>query len=142
MRSKSATRWGVQELRTLPTFTGCSDKELTLIDSAAAHVDVPAGRVLMREGQVGRESFVVLEGSARVTIDGAPVATAGQGDFIGEMALLDHKPRSATVTAETPMRLLVFDSRSFSSALQSTTFARIMLQGLSRRLRTVETTSA
>ena len=141
MRSKTASRSGVQELRALEPFAGCSDKELALVDSAAAHIDVPAGRVLTREGQVGRESFVVVAGTATVTIDGTEVATLKRGDFIGEMALLDHEPRSATVIAATSMRLLVFDARSFSSALQSSGFARSMLQGLSQRVRTLETTS-
>ena len=142
MRSKTAERWGVRELRAIPAFSGCTDKELALIDSSAAHIDVPVGHVLTREGQIGRESFVVLDGTASVSIGGTEVALVGSGDFVGEMALLDNKPRTATVTAITTMRLLVFDSRSFSTALQSNAFARRMLQGLSQRLRSIETTSA
>ena len=138
MRSKTADRWGVKELRAIPAFAACTDKELGLIDSTATRVDVAPGHVLTSEGQIGRESFVVLEGAATVSIKGSEVAVAGTGEFIGEMALLDNQPRTATVTALTAMHLLVFDSRSFSTALQSTAFARRMLQGLSQRLRSVE----
>jgi CRP-like cAMP-binding protein len=73
--------------------------------------------VLCREGQAGHQFFVVVEGQARVTMREREIATLGPGGFFGEMSLLDGGPRIATVTAATPMKLLVLDRREFRHLL-------------------------
>jgi len=120
-------------------FSGCNRKELASIASLATEVDVPAGKVLAREGSAGREFYVILDGKASVTIGGRQVATLGPGDFFGEMALLDQGPRVATVTADTPMEVAVLDPREFSTLVEEHPgVARKILRGLAQRLRESE----
>lgn len=120
-------------------FSACSDKELKHIASLADQVDVEKGDVLTTEGKLGVDFFVIAEGKAKVTIRNKKVANLGGGDFFGEMALLDQGPRAATVTAETPMTLLVLGARSFAELIDSTpTVSRKLLKGVAQRLREVE----
>jgi CRP/FNR family transcriptional regulator, cyclic AMP receptor protein len=117
----------------------CTRKELARIAAMGDEVSLEEGRVLTREGQSGQEFFVIIEGSARVTLRDEELATVGPGGFIGEMALLDPQPRAATVTAATPLRVLVFDRRSFISLLHDVPSVAIkMLGAVGRRLREVE----
>ena len=127
-------------LRELPTLRGCTDKELIALARLVDMVEVEAGRVLTREGQPGRQAFVVVEGWADVTIRGEPVAAVGPGQFVGEMALLERQLRTATVTARTPMRLLAIGLRDFPVFADRPHVARAMAIELSRRLRRLEAT--
>ena len=104
-------------LRGFPLLAGLSDAELRHVDSLTCEIEVPAGAVLMKQGQVGREVFIVASGVADVEIDGKTVARVGRGEPLGEMALLESKPRSATVTALTPMHVLVLDPGQFADLL-------------------------
>lgn len=104
-------------LRTLSLFAGLSDADLRQVDALTCDVDVAPGTVLTKQGQVGREVFVVVSGIADVSIDRRTVARVGPGEPIGEMALLESVPRSATVTALTPMRVLVLDPGQFAELL-------------------------
>jgi len=120
-------------------FSGCNRKELARIASLATEVDVPAGKVLAREGSAGREFYVILDGKASVSIGGRDVATLGPGDFFGEMALLDQGPRVATVTADSSMEVAVLDPREFSTLIEEHPgVARKILKGLAQRLRESE----
>jgi len=120
-------------------FSACSDKELKRVASLADQIDTDEGYVLTKEGRPGVEFFVIAQGKAKVAIRNKKIATLGAGDFFGEMALLDQGPRAATVTAETPMSLLVLDARSFATLLDSTpTVSRKILKGVAQRLRAVE----
>lgn len=110
-----ATR--VAMLRKLPLLAGLSDPELRRVDALACEIEVPAGTVLMKQGHVGREVFIVATGIADVEIDGRTVARVGPGEPLGEMALLEGTPRSATVTALTPMHVLVLDPGRFAELL-------------------------
>ena len=102
-----------------------------------------AGSVLTREGDQGREFFVIAEGTATATLRGRRLASLGPGDFFGEMSLLEHAPRAATVIAETDMQVFVLDARGFSHLLErSPAVGARMLAGLARRLRAVEQASA
>src|SRR5258706_16452203 len=92
-----------QELRAIPLFAACSGRGLAAVEGAVDEVEATEGDVLIREGRFGQESFVVLEGEAGVTKRGEFLAMLGPGDFFGELSVLDHKPRTATVTALTPM---------------------------------------
>jgi CRP-like cAMP-binding protein len=103
----------------VPLFARCSKRELETIASLADEVDLPAGKVLTAEGDRGREFFVLLEGSAGVRSDGRELASLGEGDFFGEIALVTDKARTATVTATTQMRALVITDRAFRELLRN-----------------------
>jgi len=138
MRSK-ATEGRLSLLASLPVFASCRGRDLEAVDRLVDDIDVSAGEVLVREGVPGQESFVVVAGEARVTIDGREIALLGPGDFFGEMSILDPgHPRSATVTAVTAMRLLVLDPRSFSTLVALPCVAHKVILGLIRRLRDAE----
>ena len=107
----------VELLRGVSLFSACSNRELARIASLADEIEVPEGRVLIRQGEPGREFFVIVEGKAKVLRRGRRAKTLGPGAGIGELSLLDQGPRSATVTATSDMYLLVLDSRSFSSLI-------------------------
>lgn len=106
-------------LRRVPSLHGCSERELTELSRLVDEVTVPAGKTLVTEGRAGREVFLIIDGTAVVTIDGQAVGALGPGQYIGEVAMLDHQPRTATVVAETPMRLFVVGPEAFG------TFARV-----------------
>lgn len=127
------------ELRTLPLFSASTNRQLERIGRLADEVRFPAGHTLMTQGTHGRECFVVLEGEAEVAVHGRTVAHAGAGDIIGEMALLDDAPRSATVTARTPLRALVLTRRTLTAMIDvSPAVARRIMGTLARRLRDVQ----
>ena len=84
---------------------------------ASDQVDLAAGRTLCEQGSIGREAFVILEGEAEVKRNGRKVATLGPGSTFGELALLDHGPRTATVTAKDDLKVLVIGAREFSAIL-------------------------
>jgi CRP-like cAMP-binding protein len=100
-------------LQEVPLFAGLSRTELRQVASLADELDVPAGTALTLQGESGREFFVLVEGVATVEADGATVATLVRGDFIGEIALLTHSRRTATVRTEVPSRVLVLTDRAF-----------------------------
>ena len=126
----------VDRLRAVPLFSGCNEKHLEFIASRVEEVDVKAGRVLTEEGQSGGEFFIVLSGEAEVKRAAKAVDTIRPGDFFGEIALLDNGPRTATVTATTPMRLLVLSPRQFQDVLHhEPEIAVTLLHTVTRRLR-------
>jgi CRP/FNR family transcriptional regulator, cyclic AMP receptor protein len=100
-------------LKAVPFFSGMSKSELATVAQQTDEVDVPAGKVLTREGDFGEEFFLIDAGTAQVTRGGEPIAELGPGDFFGEMALLGEDRRNATVTAMTPMSLIVMTRPSF-----------------------------
>src|SRR5262249_8499545 len=105
-------------LRTIELFADCSDRELAEVMRFATVLDVPAGRILTRQGDVGRECFVTTEGGTSIERNGI-VSLPTQGEVIGELALLDHAPRTATVTTSAPTRVLVMSQREFTSLYRS-----------------------
>ncbi len=107
----------VELIKGVPLFSRCSKKELQEVAALADEIDLPEGRVLTREGDTGHEFFVILEGTAEVRHGGRKVRTLGPGDFLGEIALLTQLPRTATVTAATPLDDLVITAREFRSLL-------------------------
>jgi CRP-like cAMP-binding protein len=102
----------------MPLFAGCSRRELKRIRAQMSELAIRPGVVLAREGRPGNECFIIVEGRARVALGGAALTTLGPGDICGEMALLERAPRSATVVAETPMRLYVLNPAEFGALLQ------------------------
>ena len=87
------------------------------IAQIADEIDLRAGKVLIEEGERGREFFVIVDGEVEVTRKGRKVATLGPGSFVGEMALLSKIPRTATVTALTTLDVLVITDRAFLDLL-------------------------
>lgn len=129
----------VELLGRVPLFSTCNRNELKRIASLADEIEVPEGRILCKEGHPGREMFVLAEGHARATLRRKKLATYGPGAFFGEMSILDHQPRSATITTETPARLFVVDMRSFGQLLEDApAVAKKIMRGIAQRLRAVE----
>ena len=125
----------VEMISRVPLFAGCSKRELREIAHIADEIDLPAGKVLCRQGAPGREFFVLLEGTADVSRDGQSIDTLENGDFFGEVALVRNVPRNATVTANTPLRSLVITERDFSGLLRnSVAIAAKVLAALAERL--------
>lgn len=137
MRSKSPSP-KEQMLKQVPLFSACSDKELSRIAALVDETDRPAGAVLVREGQAGNEAFVITSGQAKATLNGRELATLGPGDAVGEMSLLDNAPRSATVTAESDVHLLVLTHQTFDQLVSETPVAKALLRSLAQRLRHTE----
>jgi CRP/FNR family cyclic AMP-dependent transcriptional regulator len=108
----------VELLEKVPLFEQCSRRELGRIAALAEEVDVDEGKALTTENDRGREFFVLVEGSADVHRRGRHVNTLGPGDFLGEIALLGERPRTATVTATAPSKVLVLSRRDFRWLLQ------------------------
>jgi CRP/FNR family cyclic AMP-dependent transcriptional regulator len=120
-------------------FSPCNKRELARIAALVDEVEAPKGKVLVQQGDTGQECFVVVEGKAKATIRGKGTAMLGPGSFFGEMSLLDRGPRSATVTAETDMRLLVLGSREFSALINEVPPVAVrIMRGLAERLRSAE----
>lgn len=125
----------LDRLRSVPLFSGCSDKELAFIASRTDEVDVPAEKVLTEKGKSGGDFFIILEGKAEVESDKGK-RTLGPGDFFGEIALIDNGPRTATVKAATPMRCLVLGHSQFRDVLhQNGEIAVKILKAVTERLR-------
>jgi CRP/FNR family transcriptional regulator, cyclic AMP receptor protein len=107
----------LDHLANVRLFSACSKRDLQKIARASDEVEVDGGRVVVDEGSRGREAFVILDGNATVKRNGRKVTTLGPGDHFGELALLDGGPRTATVVADGPMRLLVIGQREFTGVL-------------------------
>ena len=109
----------VELIARVPLFAGCSKRELARVASLADELDVPAGRELTVEGRSGREFCVLVSGTADVRRRGRRVATLGDGDFFGEIALILDAPRSATVVTSSAARLLVIERTAFRHLLET-----------------------
>jgi CRP-like cAMP-binding protein len=108
-----------EHLAQVPLFEGLSKKELRLISQLATELDEPAGTVLIEEGKMGHEFIVLVEGEIEVTQGGRTLGQHGPGTYVGEIALLEHCPRTATVVATTPVKLEVIAQREFAGLLQA-----------------------
>jgi CRP-like cAMP-binding protein len=129
----------IRELAELAPFDACSRRELQEIARLSDDVTCPEGTRLTREGAAGRECFVIAEGEAVVTIAGDEVARLGPGDIVGEMAVLDREPRSATVVATTPLRAVVMTNLQFAAIADlCPSVARRVMGTLAQRLRDVQ----
>jgi CRP-like cAMP-binding protein len=120
----------------VPLFSACTDKELDRLARHAELVDFPAGQTLMTEGETGHEFFVIVDGEVGVTAGGQTLAKLGKGSYVGELALLDPGPRTATVTALRDTSAVLLASREFYAAVdESPVLARKLLTGMAKRLR-------
>ena len=125
----------VEALKRAPLFEDFSRKELTALARVSEDLEVSAGTVLCREGETGQEFFVIVEGDTEITKRGKPVANRVGGDFIGEIALLEKIPRTATVTATTPLRLFVLTGPDFRRLVdENPKLERKIMSALAKRL--------
>jgi CRP-like cAMP-binding protein len=125
----------VEALKRAPLFEGLSKKELRELVGATDDLSVAAGTVLCREGRLGREFFVIVDGEAEVTKAGKHIATRGAGEFFGEIALLTTTKRTATVTAKTPLRCFILTRGDFRRVLdENPGVERKVMQALAERL--------
>jgi len=117
-------------------FSTSSAKDLRVIRKALEEVSVPPGRVLCEQGTIGREFFLIVEGTATVKKNNRKTASLGPGQYFGELALLDRRPRSASVISETDMKLLILGQRQFNGVLDAVpALSRKMLAAMATRLR-------
>jgi len=122
-------------IKRAPLFSACSKRELEQVAQIADEIDLREGKEMTREGSRGREFFVLLEGEAEVTKDGETINRLGPGDFFGEIALVSDSPRTATVTATSPVRTLVVTATSFKRLLdEQPEIQRKVLVQLAERL--------
>lgn len=126
-------------LRTVPLFSRCGRRDIERIGMLADEVDLPRGRVLMREGESGEEMFIIVSGAAEIRQNERPIAQRGAGDFLGEIALVDGGPRTATVELTEDSRLLVVGRRDFQALLDEFPDVRLrILEALAQRVRSAE----
>jgi CRP/FNR family cyclic AMP-dependent transcriptional regulator len=120
----------------VPLFSSLSKKELNSLAAAVKDVSHPAGHVIARQGEIGVGFFLIVEGSAKVTVNGRPRSKLGPGDWFGEISLLDEGPRTATVTADTPIVMLGLTSWVFRRLVEENpSVATKMLKVMATRLR-------
>jgi CRP-like cAMP-binding protein len=138
MRGRART----EVLATIPLFENLSAKQLAAVDGLVTQLDVAQGRELIREGQPGREFFIVVDGEAEVRRGGEVVAVRGPGTFFGEMALLLDRPRNASVVALTDMTIEVIERRDFRRLLDEfPDLYEPLLQATAQRLAEMDASS-
>jgi CRP/FNR family transcriptional regulator, cyclic AMP receptor protein len=125
----------VDLIRRVPLFSRLSKAELKDLAMLADEIDLRDGKELTRQGAQGREFFVLLEGTADVRKNGRKINTLGPGDFFGEIALVSREPRTATVTATSPVRTLVITDRSFRRLLDESPQVKTkVMEAMAKRL--------
>ena len=130
----------LDHLASVSLFSACSKKELQAVARATDEVDLSAGRTLCEQGTIGREAFIIVDGTAEVRRNGKKVATLGPGTCVGELALLDHGPRTASVTAATDMKALVIGAREFAGVVDEIPpIAHKLMKALAAKVRELDT---
>ena len=125
----------VEALKRAPLFEGLTKKELSELARVTEDLKVEPGTVLCREGKIGHEFFVIVDGEAEVTKGGKKIATRTGGDFVGEIALLTTKTRTATVTATTPLRCFILTQADFRRVLEQSPGVQLkVMKALAERL--------
>src|SRR5712691_9926140 len=125
----------VKLIREVPLFARLTKKGLEDVARIAYEIDFREGKVLTKEGARGHEFVVILEGAAEVRKNGRRINTLGNGDFLGEIALVTKQPRTATVTTTKPTRALVVTDRDFLSLLKrSPEVSQGIVQAMGERL--------
>lgn len=126
-------------LREVSIFRSFPDKELQLVAQRMDDVRLTDGMRLARQGETGREMFVLVDGKARVERNGHEIARVGPSDVVGEIALIDAGPRTADVVMEGDGRAYVMHAKDFSDLLHgSPDFALRVLEALAARLRAAD----
>jgi CRP/FNR family transcriptional regulator, cyclic AMP receptor protein len=129
----------IERLEDVAMLAGCSRRQLRAIARISEVIEVAEGTVLARSGEPGQEFFLILDGTARVEVSPRKRSRLQPGQYFGEMSLLDGGPRSATVVADTPLRLLVIKRGDFATLLrEAPELTQSLLATLSRRVRVAE----
>lgn len=125
----------IELIKRVPLFAQCSKRDLEAVASVADELDLREGKELTVQGRPGREFFVLVDGEAEVEKNGRRIGTLKGGDFFGEIALVSNRPRTATVVAKTPVRVLVVTDRSFRRLMESSPGIQAkVLQALAERV--------
>lgn len=126
----------IRRLGDIELFKHCTPKELARLSSITDEAVLETGQVLCRQGEVATAAYVIDDGEANVRVGTQVIGAVGPGESVGEMGLLDYRPRSASVVASSPMKVYVIDARRFESVLEDTpTLARSLLRELTGRIR-------
>jgi len=126
----------INSLKEVPLFAGLSRKELEIVAKGSDELSVAAGTIIVDQGQTGREAFLILSGTVTVKRNGRKVTTLEAGNLVGELSLLDHGPRTATVVCDTDCTFLVVDQRHFLGiVLASPSLTTKLLATLAGRIR-------
>ena len=129
----------LESLRNVTLFSSCSTKDLEKIAKAGDEITLPAGSLVVDQGQTGREAYVIIKGSVTVRRNGKKVATLGAGSVVGELSLLDHGPRTASVVADTDLEVLVISQRQFLAVIDAIpALAHKLLATLALRIRELD----
>ena len=132
---------GAERLAGIAFFEGFTPAELAKVGSLVEEVHAEEGAVLTEQGKPGQECYVIVEGEAAVEIAGERKAVVGPGTMIGEMALIDSRPRSATIRATKPMKLLALNTKHFKTMLEEMPSAnKAVMSRLTELLRTNDQT--
>jgi CRP/FNR family transcriptional regulator, cyclic AMP receptor protein len=125
----------VELLKRIPLFAECTKAELIEVAISADEREAAEGDRLTEEGRRGREFFILVEGAVAVRRGERKLADLGPGDWFGEIAILTYKPRTATVTATSPVRLLVISDRAFRRVVETTPWIALkVLRSVAARL--------
>jgi CRP/FNR family transcriptional regulator, cyclic AMP receptor protein len=123
----------------VPMFVGFSPKHLNRLAAESDELGLAAGQTIVREGDPGEALFVVLEGQAKILRAGKRVGTVIPGDFFGELSALDGGPRTASVIAETPIRVLRLFRRTLTRLMSDEPQVTLkLMDGIARRIREVD----
>jgi CRP-like cAMP-binding protein len=129
----------LDHLAAVPLFRGMTKKELRDIAKATVELTIDQGKEFVTQGDVGREAFVIVEGQADVVRNAQTISQLGPGECVGELALLDHGPRTASVIAATPLTVLVLGPREFLGVLDEVpTLSHKILAVLASRVRELD----
>lgn len=129
----------VSRLQELELFRRCRPREIERLAEIMEEVSLETGAVLCDQGRPAKRCFILLDGEADVFVGDHRVAVVGAGESVGEMGLIDRLPRSATVTARTPINAYAIDGRRFDELLDAVpSLARSLLAELSGRIRTLD----
>ncbi len=138
MQHSKDEQGSLRSLQAVPWFQACTDAQLDDVARLAERLFIHAGEVLAKEGRIGRELFIILEGTATVTRNGRVINVLTGGNYFGEMAAIDPAPRSATVTATTDLDVLIIGPRELDAMTEIPGFRNALLRGMSQRLRAAD----
>ncbi len=131
----------LNSLKNVPLFSACSKKELEKVAKAADEITMTAGTLVVDQGEMGREAFIILSGEVNIKRNNRKIATLSDGDVVGELSLLDHGPRTASVVCATDCTLLVIDQRRFINVLDEVpSIAHKLMGALASRIRVMDRT--
>jgi CRP-like cAMP-binding protein len=125
----------IDRMQGVPWFAACTEEQLAVVVRLAERLHIDAGEVILREGRLGRELFVILEGTVVVTRAGRVVNEWSVGDYFGELAAIEGVPRTATVTAKTDLDVLIVGPREFDAMMDIPGVRNALFMGMARRIR-------